>query len=531
MKRVGTLNMFARDQRGSTAIIFGFALIPMVGFVGAALDGARWYKARRETGIAIDSAVLVAARHMQINPNDTVGAIATAQSYYANNTSKRTGVINDTVIFKLTSDNNSVTTEGGATIKTYFLPVVGIRELQLAPQATASQSSASFRAGLTGRSNLELSLMLDVTGSMCDDGNGPCTTGTKIDGLRTAAADLVNIVVQDVQSPYTSRVAIVPFSTRIRVELDSGDGSMMKKLTNLNPTWTGWNLDCPNSSGTGGGEGSGTWTCLAPGWVGVHKVNWKILPCVTERAYNNNAGWVTSPMDMTDDAPGSGKWFNAHGGDRSPIGNDSSNTVMATTSDGQTQARAASQWNYDTSAYCDDVPDENMIVPLSPNKTMLQSKISQLSAGGATAGAGATAWSWYMLSPKWSSIWTGASTPGSYADVTTVQTNGSPILRKVAVLMTDGAFNAFRSSKDENATVISNNAKQLCTNMKAQGIEIYTVGFALNQLTATERPIAEDMLKSCGTDISHFYSSLTVSELQTAFRDIALKVTPVRLTH
>ena len=66
--------------------------------------------------------------------------------------------------------------------------------------------------------------------------------------------------------------------------------------------------------------------------------------------------------------------------------------------------------------------------------------------------------------------------------------------------------------------------------MKAQKIEMFTVGFALDQLPGSDRSVAEDMLKSCGTDLSHFYSTLTVADLKAAFRDIAMKVSPVGLT-
>jgi hypothetical protein len=464
---------------------------------------------------------------MQFEPGNVEGALATAKSFYLKNITGRVPVKSDTVEF-ITADNNSaITITGAASIRTTFLNVVGFTELPLVSPASSTMPKASFRSTLSGSSNIEISLMLDLTGSMCDDGKGPCDSGTKLSGLRTAAADLVNIVVQDTQSPYTSKVGLVPFSTRIRVEPGNGDGSLMKKLTNLDPRWTGWNYDCIGGTGTEGGESSGTWNC--PRYESVHKVNWQIMPCVSERTYNG-ASVIASRMDYTDDAPGPGKWLNAHAGDRMPFFYDSSDTAN-TTDTGQTPGSPASQWNYDQpGGWCEDAPEENVVAPLSSDKTALQTKIGAFTAAGATGGANATAWAWYLLSPKWSSIWTGTSTPGSYADVAARQPNGAPVLRKVAVLMTDGAFNAFRTAKEQDATVISNHAKQLCTNMKAQGIEIFTVGFALDKLTAAERPLAEDMLKSCGTDLSHFYSSLTVPELQAAFRDIALKVTPVRLT-
>jgi hypothetical protein len=65
--------------------------------------------------------------------------------------------------------------------------------------------------------------------------------------------------------------------------------------------------------------------------------------------------------------------------------------------------------------------------------------------------------------------------------------------------------------------------------MKAQGIEIYAVGFALDELGASERAIATDTLKSCGTDLAHFYETLTVPQLQQAFKSIALQMSTLYL--
>ena len=112
---------------------------------------------------------------------------------------------------------------------------------------------------------------------------------------------------------------------------------------------------------------------------------------------------------------------------------------------------------------------------------------------------------------------------------TTIQANGAPKLRKVAVLMTDGGYNTYRGYKDNDQQTVSNWAVQLCTNMKAQGIEIYTVGFALNQLSSAEQAIARTTLQACGTDIKHFYETLTVPELKQAFRDIAVSLSTLSL--
>ena len=72
-------------------------------------------------------------------------------------------------------------------------------------------------------------------------------------------------------------------------------------------------------------------------------------------------------------------------------------------------------------------------------------------------------------------------------------------------------------------------AWKLCTNMKAEGIEIYTVAFDLDSVPEDDRTLAELTMKSCGTDVEHFYNTLDPDELQTAFRDIATKLGSVSL--
>ena len=97
------------------------------------------------------------------------------------------------------------------------------------------------------------------------------------------------------------------------------------------------------------------------------------------------------------------------------------------------------------------MPNTNAVLPLTADKTILKRTHRPIRKPAARPAAlGGTSWAWYMLSPKWSSIWTGPAQPGSYADVTAKQSNGAPVLRKVAVLMTDGVYNSLRGNKDQN---------------------------------------------------------------------------------
>lgn len=523
------IGKFRNDERGNFAIIMALITTSLLVFIGAAVDVGRWLNARSITMSGLDAAVLAAGRTLQLDPGDKVGAVAVAQRFYNANVATRLQLVNDTVTFEINDAATQVVAKGNAYIKTPLLGFASVRQLPLFTGSVGELAAADIAAGGAGGGNLEVALMLDVTGSMCDDGAGPCTSGNKITALKSAAKDLVNIVVSADQSKYISRAALVPFSTRLRVGPDAGGGAMMKTLTNLPATWTGWYNECIAGTGTGASETSGNWQCTQ--YQKKHYSNLPIMPCVTDRYYES-----TDTLDTTDDAPGAGKWLLAHGGTRMTLSLDSSDT--APTQHTGTQADPADPsdfWNYISAGFCYDIDNADEVLPLTSDKTVLSSRIDGLSAFGSTSGALGTAWSWYMLSPKWSGVWTtgvsaSGNTPGSYSDLTARQANGAPKLRKVAVLMTDGGYNTMRGWKDWDQQSVSNGAKTICENMKAAGIEIYTVGFALDQLSSAERTIATDTLQSCGTDVQHFYQTLNAQQLQQAFRDIALKLSSLHLS-
>ena len=513
---------FARDEGGATAVVFALSLTVLIGLTGMAVDGARWMTARKQHALAIDTALLTGVRLLQLDASNTTGALAAATTYYQGNLPRGAKIIDNTVQFVQPDSTTSVTFTGVAFVETTLLRAVGISRLPISVPAKA----VGQRSGLNKSSNLELAVMLDVTGSMCDNGAGPCTSGVKIDGLRKATSDLATIVLGTTSSTYTSRIALVPFSGAVRIDADGTNGSLMRTLTNLPQTWSGWYNQCKSwtSTGSGNGEMSYGGACTG-GYQPVYVTNWKLRPCVTERFYWNGP----ARFDASDIAPSAGNWLNGHGGDRSVLSFDSSDSAL-TSSTGRSAGDPTGTWNYSANGNCEQIMPGNEILPLTSNLKAVTDRVATLQPYGMTAGALGTAWAQYLLSPNWGSIWTGSQRPGAYADTTTRQSNGAPLLRKVAVLMTDGSYNSFRSSTGDSQQTISDMALAVCTNMKNNGIEVYTVGFALDQLSGSERTIAETTLKACGTDVSHFYSSLTASDLQTAFRDIALKMVPVRLS-
>lgn len=490
-----TLHRFARNERGTVLIIFAVSATLLFLAAGVAVDTGRWFLARSTVNAAIDAAVLAGARSLQLNPDARNEAIDVARRTYASNLQGGPLLLRDEVAFDVSSDGKAIDATGTAVIGTTLLQIAGIAEMAVVAAPGAKLASASVTVGGSGGSNIEVAVMLDVTGSMCNDGVGPCTSGIKLTGLKEAAKRLVEIVVSDDQSQLTSKLAVVPFSTRVRVGPNNGGGARMTALTGLAPTWSGWMSVCNAGSGSGGSETNGNWSCSS---VVTQQVSaWPIMPCVTERYYQS-----TGRIDATDRAPGVGAWLNAHDGTRMTQSWDSSSTG-ATQYLGTSATDPSYQWNYGHGG-CADVAEANEIVPLTSDKSRLAASIGGLEAFGATAGALGTAWSWYMLSPEWNSIFSGESAPASYSLLTSKRPSGAPELRKVAVLMTDGGYNTFRSAKGMAQQTVSNYAIELCAGMKAKGVEVFTVGLALDQLPAAERTIAEQTLRACGTDLSHF---------------------------
>ena len=221
--------------------------------------------------------------------------------------------------------------------------------------------------------------------------------------------------------------------------------------------------------------------------------------CVVER---------TGSQKYTDAAPKSGQYVTAH----------------------YTQSYTTSGWGWGATkeGVC-TVPAGSEVMPLSSDVDALKAKIDGLSAAGGTAGQLGTAWAWYTLSPNWSSLWPSSSTPAAY---------GTENLQKIAILMTDGEYN---TQYDSNGISVNSGqyptcssaangcsttqARALCTNMKAKGITVYTVGF---QLGGNQTAI--DTLNQCATDPTKFYNAADGEQLKQAFRDIALHLSSLYLS-
>lgn len=154
---------------------------------------------------------------------------------------------------------------------------------------------------------------------------------------------------------------------------------------------------------------------------------------------------------------------------------------------------------------------DSKVMPLTDDLSQVEAHVDTLNAGGTTAGHLGIAWAWYIVSANWSSFWPGNSAPRTYQD---------PEVMKAIIIMTDGEFNTAYETSNGNST---QQARQLCANIKSSGVTVFSVGF--------EAPgAALAVLRECASKSSYFFDARNGSDLREAFRRIANELTGLRLT-
>ena len=149
-------------------------------------------------------------------------------------------------------------------------------------------------------------------------------------------------------------------------------------------------------------------------------------------------------------------------------------------------------------------------MPLTNDRDTLETAIDNFTTGGWTAGHLGTAWGWYMLSDSWGALLPGDSSPKPY---------GTKNLFKAVVLMTDGEFNTSWRNDDSDDQAIS-----LCNAMKDKDIIVYAVSFK-----SANHPTLLSCASADNSGNQLYWDADNGSELTAAFKDIAIRLTNLRL--
>lgn len=301
---------------------------------------------------------------------------------------------------------------------------------------------------------------------MLDTSGSMCSPCSKRDTMKVAAKDLIDTLMRNnnSSSQFKARIAVIPFSGDVRPPI-------------------AWRPNLINPAQVSGSN----WIVSYVKSGKTKTVSYPLSACVGERS---------GAHKYTKAAPGPGAYV-------PPSINDSSGSCMISSS--------------------------NTLMPLTDDNAALKARVDALVTGGSTAGHVGTAWAYYMLSPQWNAILPLANRPADY---------GTENLRKIAILMTDGEYNMERDAngldigagltgEGSNANGVSSaqQAVNLCTSMKNDNIEVFTVGFDLGG-----NQTAINTLSNCATDASHFYNAVDNAALLQAFRDISIKLTDLHLS-
>jgi Flp pilus assembly protein TadG len=445
--RALSLRRLLRDQRGAVMAIVGLAIIPLFAIIGLAIDTTRGYLAKSRLWSAVDAAALAGGRVYDADFRDD-----DIQMYFDSNFPD--GFMSAAVEpLDIDPDdvNRTITVTAQATIPTTFMRVLGIDTMTISATSEVMLESQS----------IEVSLVVDITGSMEED----------MDDLREAADELVDIVVQDVQEPFYSKLALVPYSMGVNVGGYAND--VRGTYTNNTCSWS----NAPTCRYYRfRNQSDGDWTTQ------------QISTCVSAR---------TGAEAYTDAAPSV-----------APVGKSFPSP--------------------------DNPCPSNTIIPLTSNKTLLHDEIDDLDHGGSTAGHIGIAWGWYMLSPNFGYLWDADSQPAAYdaedlIKVAILMTDGefNTVHRNGVTAKNSGSGSGSSNYKiNQNSLNGSsfNQAEQLCAAMKDQGIVVYTVAFNVDGSQA------EEIMEECATDPSYAYDPSGGTELKEAFRAIARRISTLRLS-
>jgi Mg-chelatase subunit ChlD len=308
---------------------------------------------------------------------------------------------------------------------------------------------------------VEVVLVLDVTGSMA---------GNNITALKYASNSFLNIMFSRISDPEYIKIGLVPFSQTVNVgRYGLGlrpDGSYYDTAFVDYPATDDYVNPPTNIQ------------------YGTKSTNWR--GCILERDYPDDTNDNSSP-----------NW----GMYRYP-------KICSKYKNG-----SCSSWsNNNANTNCPASP----IVPLTNSKTTLQSAINNLQTGGNTYGNVGMVWGYHVITPSF------PFTEGvDLAD---------PEWTKTVIMMTDGdntinnTYSAYGANPGLTESDQNSRFLETCSNMKEEGITIYTVTFqsGINDTT-------RDYFRQCASDPGKYFNAPNNDDLTDAFEEIANQLSQLHI--
>ena len=190
---------FRPDQGGNVLVTFALTIVPIIGFVGVAIDYSRANSAKAAMQSAIDSTALFLSKDAQTATSEQLSQKANS---YFQALFTRTDVTNIAIAATMTTPaagSFQLNLTGSGTVATLLTKVIGVDSLTI---------NASSQV-VWGIKKLELALALDNTGSM--------SSANKMTELKKASHTLLDTLKKAAGKPGDVKVAIIPFDTTVNI--------------------------------------------------------------------------------------------------------------------------------------------------------------------------------------------------------------------------------------------------------------------------------------------------------------------------
>jgi Flp pilus assembly protein TadG len=267
---------FAGANEGNIAILFGIAVIPIITFVGAAVDYTRAVSARSSMQAALDSTTLMLAKDLTEGTINTSQISTKADEYFRalyTNPEAKSVTINATYT-QNSGMGSTILVNGSGAIDTGFMRVVGFPTMDFKTSSTSAWGNVRMR----------VAMVLDVTGSMSSSG--------KMGAMQKAAKSLVDQLSLLNKNDGDIYISMVPFAKDVNLGTSYKDETWIDWdfWSDQNPYWGTCSntnkdnkVDCLSRSGR-------VWTPDKTKWTG----------CVTDRTQDYD---ITNTPPTSTNAP------------------------------------------------------------------------------------------------------------------------------------------------------------------------------------------------------------------------------------
>lgn len=209
---------FARDEEGGILIFVVMMFLTMVVAAGMAIDFMRHESARADLQNALDRGILAAVSVSQTlndleTPEDSrLMSEAIVNDYmkssgFTASAGKNLATVKACPGFEDDTYSSCLEASADYTMKTFFLNIIGYKTIKVPARARAEDV----------RKDVEISMVLDVSGSMGWVANGSPPDVDKITQLKAAAIGFVNYILEFDEEGDKTTISLIPYSQQVNL--------------------------------------------------------------------------------------------------------------------------------------------------------------------------------------------------------------------------------------------------------------------------------------------------------------------------